>query len=96
MPEEYTQDQIENAKAQATFCVANGHLVPNKCGSILLSALSTSERERDEAVGLLREAARAIPADLRDTPLVRCIDSFIYSHPLTDDRKASTLSDKEG
>ena len=44
MPEEYTQDQIENAKAQATFCVANGHLVPNKCGSILLSALSTAER----------------------------------------------------
>ena len=48
MPETYTKEQIEEAKAQARFYVINGHLIPNECGAILLSALSTAERERKE------------------------------------------------
>jgi len=48
MPETYTKEQIEEAKAQARFYVINGHLIPNECGAILLSALSAAKWERDE------------------------------------------------
>ena len=63
MLETYTQEQIESAKAQATFCVVNGHLVPNKCGSILLSALSTAERERDAALAQVVELEARLRID---------------------------------
>ena len=71
MPETYTKEQVEEAKAQARFYVINGHLIPNECGAILLSALSTAERERDALKARCAEL-EAIPDRLRKLDISLC------------------------